>query len=113
MIHSKHNGSRTKEQKAVQLGWATGGGLLHHRRISLHWHKQLASRETGFKSMNHTDNRTDFARAIRSMQPIILIFIMCDLALAWFAGRELHQESERRSKVGGFLPLPELRSTAR
>jgi hypothetical protein len=49
VIHSKHNGSRTKEQKAVQLGWATGGGLLRHRRISLHWHKQLASRETGIQ----------------------------------------------------------------
>jgi hypothetical protein len=31
---------------------------------------------------------------------------MCDLALAWFAARELLQESARGSKAGGFLPLP-------
>jgi hypothetical protein len=56
--------------------------------------------------VNDTDNRTDFARAIRSMRTIILIFIMCDLALAWFTARELLQASERGSKAGGFLPLP-------
>ena len=37
------------------------------------------------------------------MRAIILIFIMCDLALAWFAARELLQESERGSKAGGIF----------
>ena len=65
VIHSKHNDARTIEQKAIQVGWATGGWaaapptdfspLANAARLSV---------RRGIQKRERTDNRTDFARAI-------------------------------------------------
>ena len=113
VIHSKHNGFRTKEQKAVLPGWAYGRwAAAPHGLLSIGTSSSPLVRQ-GCKSVNDTDNRTDFARAIRSMRTIILIFIMCDLALAWFAARELLQAASGDPKRVDFCLSHELRSTAR
>ena len=65
VIRSKHNGARTIEQKAVQVGWATGGwAAAPQTDFSPLANAARLSVSAGFKSVNQTDNRTDFARAI-------------------------------------------------
>ena len=48
------------------------------------------------ESVNDTPNSTNFVRAVGTMRRIILIFIMCDLALACFAAHELQLANRRR-----------------
>jgi hypothetical protein len=104
VIRSKQNGARTIAQKAVQVGWATGGwAAAPQTDFSPVANAARLSVSAGFKSVNQTDNRTTLPGQSLPMRAIILIFSMCDLALAWFAARELLQESERGSKAGGIF----------
>jgi hypothetical protein len=69
--------------------------VLRHGLLFSVVRKGLGSREQReYKTVNNSETSTNFVQATRSMRRIILIFVMCDLALASFAAHELLQESE-------------------
>ena len=88
--------SRTKIEGTPAKVGLREVGLLCDEGISLLSEKQLASQIKGFRKRERHPEQHELRPSVGTMRRIILIFIMCDLALACFAAHELQMANRRR-----------------